>query len=111
MLYRCVLCSAWVAASALMNVPERRDWWQSEQNTRPIARYQAYETADGLFVLFCPEERKFWHQFCDLVQRPDLKSRERGLDLRQEIQGIIGTRPREQWLAVGIAHNLPIGPI
>jgi formyl-CoA transferase len=106
-----VLCSAWVAASALMNVPERRDWWQSDRNTRPIARYQSYETADGLFVLFCPEERKFWHLFCDLVHRPDLKSRERGLDLRQEIQGIIGTRPREQWLALAIAHNLPIGPI
>jgi len=106
-----VVASGWAGVSALLNRPARRGWWQNEDNIRPIARYQAYQCADGAFILFCPEERKFWHAFCDLVGREDLKSGERGIELRRELQAIIGARPRGEWLELAITHNLPIGPV
>jgi formyl-CoA transferase len=105
-----VVASAWTSVSALLNRPSRRGWWQDEANTLPVARYQAYQTSDGKFVLFCPEEDKFWHAFCDLVGRPDLKPGQRGVELRREIQGVIATRTRDEWLDLAIAHRLPIGP-
>ncbi len=106
-----VLTSAWIAVTAQLNRPERRGWWQNPQNTRGIARYQAYRARDGAFLLFCPEERKFWHRFCDLVGRQDLKDQERGEALRREIQAIIAQRDRAEWLALAVQHRLPLGPI
>ena len=105
------LASAWVAAITQLNRPERRGWWQEPANLRPVARYQAYLARDGKFLLFCPEERKFWHTFCDLVGRQDLKSEERGEPLRREIQAILKTRDRDDWIALAKQYRLPIGPI
>lgn len=106
-----VVSSAWIAAVATLNRPARRGWWQQPENLRPVARYQAYAARDGKFLLFCPEETKFWHRFCDLVGRPDLKDKERGEELRREIQVILGERDRDAWLDLAIEHQLPIGPI
>jgi formyl-CoA transferase len=106
-----VTASAWLAATTQINRPERRGWWQDEENLRPVARYQAYAARDGKMILFCPEEDKFWTKFCDLVQRPDLKTEKRGEPLRREIQSIISTRDRHDWLAMATEHRLPIGPV
>jgi formyl-CoA transferase len=106
-----VVASSWVATSALLNRPGRRGWWQNEDNIRPVARYQSYQTQDGRFLLFCPEERKFWHTFCDLVNRPELKDQERGEELRREIQDIIAGRTLAEWLDLAMIHRLPIGPV
>jgi formyl-CoA transferase len=106
-----VVASAWLAATAQINRPERRGWWQDPANTRPVARYQAYAAKDGKMLLFCPEEEKFWSKFCDLVERPDLKPEKRGEPLRRAIQTIIATRDRAEWLALATEHRLPIGPI
>jgi formyl-CoA transferase len=106
-----VAASAWLAATTQINRPERRGWWQDPANTRPVARYQAYQARDAKMLLFCPEEEKFWRKFCELVQRPDLVQQTRGEPLRREIQAIIGTRDRAYWLALAVEHRLPIGPI
>lgn len=106
-----VVSSAWLAATTQINRPERRGWWQDPANTRPVARYQAYAARDGKMLLFCPEEAKFWDKFCELVGRPDLVQEKRGEPLRREIQAIIATRDRADWLALATKHRLPIGPI
>lgn len=105
------LASAWLAATTQINRPERRGWWQDAANTRPVARYQAYAARDGKMLLFCPEEEKFWNRFCELVGRDDLKGEQRGEPLRRQIQAIIATRDRADWLSMAIEHRLPIGPI
>ena len=105
------IASAWLAASLQLNVPEKAGWWQDEVNTLPIARYQNYQTRDGKFVLFCPEEKKFWESFCDLVGRSDLKPRANGVELRREIQHIFSTKTLEEWIKIAIKHRLPIGPV
>jgi len=106
-----VLASAWIAANTQMNRPERKGWWLNEENLLPVARYQAYRTRDGRFLLFCPEEGKFWNAFCDLVGRPDLKPQERGEGLRRDIQQIIETRDLADWMSLAAEHRLPFGPM
>jgi formyl-CoA transferase len=105
------VASAWTSASNQMNRPERAGWWLNEENLRPVARYQGYRTRDGRFLLFCPEEAKFWHAFCDLVGRPDLKPEERGEPLRREIQTIIEQRDLAEWMVIAQTHRLPFGPM
>lgn len=106
-----VVASAWTSVSAQLNLPEDRKWWKQDGAGRDTARYQHYVAADGKFVMFCPEEKKFWEAWCDLVGRPDLQPVHAGNDLRREIQQIIGARDRDYWIAMAIEHRLPIGPV
>jgi formyl-CoA transferase len=105
-----VVASAWTSFAVQLNVPEDQWWWTNEAAGRDTARYQHYVAADGKFIMFCPEEKKFWYLFCDLVGRPDLKPRHAGYDLRQELQEIIGAHDRQYWLDFAVTHRLPIGP-
>jgi len=106
-----VIASAWTAAVAQLNLPEKERWWLRDDAGRDTARYQHYLAADGKFVMFCPEETKFWESFCDLVNRPDLKPRQSGYDLRVEIQKIIGSHDRQHWIDLAVTHRLPISPV
>jgi formyl-CoA transferase len=106
-----VVASAWTASVSQINRPERRGFWQNEANLHPVARYQAYLTKDQRYILFCPEERKSWHAFCDLVGHPELKPEERGEDLRRTLQGILGERTLDEWMTLAIEHAIPLAPI
>jgi len=85
------------------------------------ARYQYYETSDGLFVLFCAIEPKFWKRFCQAVDRTDLLGEDSSdgspVDfahgdhaLRHELQQVFSTRSQRQWIDLAIAADVPIGP-
>lgn len=82
------------------------------------AKYQYYQTADEKVVLFCCMERKFWSTFCEAVGRPDLIESDESRfdygteteDLRTEVQNIMAKRTLEEWMALAVAHHLPIGP-
>ena len=105
-----VVANAWVAASTLANRPAQAAYWQDEESLRGVARYQFYRAADGKYLLFCPEEKKFWATFCDAIGRPELKERHRGVDLRRELQAVFESRTREDWMDMAVALGLPIGP-
>jgi formyl-CoA transferase len=105
-----VTANAWTAVSALLNQPEVAAAVADPAQRRGVARYQWYETADHKFVLFCPEERKFWVAFCELTGREDLIDRVHGEDLRREVQAIMHTRTLAEWMRVAIDRRLPIGP-
>lgn len=84
------------------------------------AKYQYYGTSDGRYVLFCCIEPKFWARFCAAVGRTDLADRtvEAGavdfgrddVELRHDLQGIIGSQPMQHWIDLAIERRLPIGP-
>ena len=105
-----VLANAWLAASTRVNDPCRMALVPDAREKAGVARYQFYETRDGKFVLFCPEEGKFWKTFCNLVGRPDLVPLVKGEGLRRDVQAILHTKDREEWLRIAIEHRLPIGP-
>jgi formyl-CoA transferase len=105
-----VTANAWTAVSALLNQPQVAAAVADPAQRRGVARYQWYQTADDKFVLFCPEERKFWVAFCELSGREDLIGEVHGEGLRREVQAIMRTRTLAEWMQVAIEHRLPIGP-
>ncbi|MGE0383193.1 MAG: CaiB/BaiF CoA transferase family protein [Gammaproteobacteria bacterium] len=105
-----VIANAWNGASSQLNDPERVRLVRDPAENVRVARYQFYETRDRKFVLFCPEEKKFWIAFCELVGRPDLIPQLKGVELRHEVQKIMHTKDREEWLQLAVEHRLPLGP-
>lgn len=103
-----VIANAWTSVCAALNAPPSRRGFLSRTD---VARYQFYETKDSKFVLFCPEETKFWHSFCEVMGRLDLKDRDSGVDLRRELQSIFASRDRTEWVALAIEHGWPLGPV
>jgi len=84
------------------------------------AKYQHYQTSDGKYILFCCIEQKFWDKFCRVSNRDDLldrHNREDAVDfgfgdaaLRREIQATFRTKTQQEWVAVAIQHDIPMGP-
>ncbi|GHF36537.1 formyl-CoA transferase [Amycolatopsis bartoniae] len=103
--------SAWTSVVSRLNLPEERQWWLRPDAGEHGARYQVYLAADGRYLMFCPEERKFWERFCLLADRPDLLERTSGYELRAEIQRIIGARGSAEWMKLAIEHRLPLAPV
>ncbi len=87
---------------------------------RMNAPYQAVRCADGYITLGGANERIF-RKICDVLGHPewstdpefaDNASRVRHRDaLAHRIEGITGSMPRDHWLALFEANDIPCGPI
>lgn len=83
------------------------------------SRYDIYTTADGVDLMVCPIEQKFWENFCEAVGRPDLAgatAEDGAVDfgdpaLTRELQEIVGGRTLEEWLDLIFERDLPISPV
>jgi crotonobetainyl-CoA:carnitine CoA-transferase CaiB-like acyl-CoA transferase len=105
-----VVASAWVAASGQLNEVAEEPYWVDPERTRAVARYQYYETRDGVMLMFCPEEDKFWQAFCVAVGRPEWGDRQNGVSLRRDLQELFHTRDRQDWMELAVEHGVPMGP-
>jgi formyl-CoA transferase len=87
---------------------------------RVAARYTYYETEDQKYLLFCPEELKFWSNFCTAIDRPDLLAKHDpsvtndfgadDVELYDELQRIFHTRTLDEWIELFIDYRVPGGP-
>jgi crotonobetainyl-CoA:carnitine CoA-transferase CaiB-like acyl-CoA transferase len=86
------------------------------------SRYSMYRAADDGVILVCPIERHFWERFCDVVGLgADAKSRgdwTNGEDFgttdggeQEEVQQRIATRPRDEWVRLLAAADVPVAPV
>lgn len=96
--------------------------WTAYQDMGP--RYAAYAAGDGLALLVCPIEQKFWERFCDVVGLP-VEARSRGdwhggsdagvayeaLGERDLIQRHLKQRSRDEWLVAFRQADVPAAPI
>jgi len=83
-------------------------------------RYQFYESSDG-HVLFMASEQKYWRNFCTAIGRDDLFAANPGerladhargnLALRRELAAIFRAKTTADWVGIGLAHDVPIGPV
>jgi crotonobetainyl-CoA:carnitine CoA-transferase CaiB-like acyl-CoA transferase len=84
-------------------------------------RYQFYPTQDDEFVILMALEDKFWKNFCNATERPDLY--EPGLDidkptsnaeekakLRRALADLFQTRTRSEWTELFVTHNVAGAP-
>ena len=118
-----VVAQGWIGAAYGLNYDRITDHTGLRApGSEPLtgAKYQYYRTSDGLFVLFCCIEPKFWEWFCRVVGRDDLVDRqvEEGAvdfardahELRRELQAVIETRTQREWVDLAVREHLPIGP-
>ncbi|WP_374022308.1 CaiB/BaiF CoA transferase family protein [Mycobacterium sp. HNNTM2301] len=82
-------------------------------------RYQYYETGDGNYVVFNALEDKFWHRFCEAVDRMDLYELGQARfgddphadeDLRRELTAIFKGRSRREWTDFFITADIAGAP-
>jgi crotonobetainyl-CoA:carnitine CoA-transferase CaiB-like acyl-CoA transferase len=84
-------------------------------------RYQYYQTSDGEYVMFMALEDKFWANFCQAVERPDLYELGKSVDapgaeaelkarVRSELAAIFRSHTRAEWTTVFIERNVAGAP-
>src|SRR5215212_9570209 len=62
-----------------------------------IVPFQAFEAADGWFVIACAKQ-KFWELLCDAIERPELRS-------------VFREQSVEHWVTTLEAAGVPVGPV
>jgi len=72
--------------------------------TGGLACYRVYHTQDGRAVSLGALEEKFWVNFCNAIERPDLIEHHQQIDkqayLKTELSGIFETKTAEEWHAL-----------
>lgn len=121
----CNLAASWLATVTNLNYDRLTDL--TGMAPRGVANegwpagsvlYSLYEASDGRFMMFGAIEPKFWYNFCDAVERPELKEAIRtdipvdyGVEaqwLRPVLRDIFQTRSSSEWTALALASNIPI---
>lgn len=78
------------------------------------ACYAIYETGDGKWMTLGAVEPRFWRAFCErtglghLVDRQHLV--EAQAEMRKEVQDVLRTKPRHEWLAL-LGESTAVGPV
>ena len=111
----------WSEAYGLLNKEEANRAFTppSVQQDEPRTRYRVYATKDGTAVFLQALEKKFWVNFCNGLERPDLAERgdwKMGLDAGgyegelEELCDIFRSRTQQDWLQFFIDHDVAGGP-
>jgi alpha-methylacyl-CoA racemase len=75
--------------------------------------YRPYACADG-WVTIGALEPKFWRNFCEGVERPDLIEHQfdpPGSEAHREVEAIVAGRTRDQWRAFASEHDCCLEPV
>ncbi len=89
----------------------------------PIPVYRLFEASDGKYLFAACGNATFWGKFALAIDRPDLVSdprfeqapwgipSEHWQPLKDIIEPIIRTKPRDQWLAILRENDVPSAPV
>ncbi len=86
-----------------------------------IVPYQAFECADGKYIIVAAANDRFWQRLCDILGREDLKNDERFKTNPDRVRNrnilipileeIFRTRPRDEWTKLLEKAGVPYGPV
>ncbi len=84
--------------------------------TGGLAQYGIYRTSDGGYLTVAALEPKFWMQVCQVLQRPQWADlvplpNPRHAEVRAELTELIGSRTRDEWVAVFEACDACVEPV
>jgi crotonobetainyl-CoA:carnitine CoA-transferase CaiB-like acyl-CoA transferase len=89
----------------------------------PVPCYRLFEAADGKFLFIACGNATFFNKFCLALDRPDLVAdprfegapwgipKEHWQTLKDILEPIIRTRPRDEWLQLLRAADVPCAPV
>jgi crotonobetainyl-CoA:carnitine CoA-transferase CaiB-like acyl-CoA transferase len=72
--------------------------------------YRVYRTSDG-FLTVGALEPVFWRNFCDAIERPDLKPRQADTDAIEEVQSLLASRTTAEWVALFGDRDVCVEPM
>ncbi|GAB7386972.1 CaiB/BaiF CoA-transferase family protein [Bacillaceae bacterium] len=79
------------------------------------ACYNVYETKDGTFLSIGPLEEKFWHSFCQYINRTDFIDIQFAMDRQEEMKQYIANFFKEKDRDVAIRemteYDIPCAPV
>ena len=76
-----------------------------------LACYNIYETADGKYLTLGALEPTFWSDFCKIIGRNDLLSRQFDRTVKEDVAVIFKQRPLAEWLDAFSATDGCVEPI
>jgi alpha-methylacyl-CoA racemase len=82
--------------------------------TGGVAYYRVYPTADGRHVTVAALEPKFYARLCELLDRPDLASRQFDADqeaLADDLAAVFAGRQLADWLELFEGEDACVGPV
>lgn len=85
--------------------------WGSEVLNGSVPCYNLYRCADGKWITVGALEPQFWKAFCEAIGREDLVGSQFKADAIPEVQGIIGSRSRGEWLEIFAERDACVGPV
>jgi crotonobetainyl-CoA:carnitine CoA-transferase CaiB-like acyl-CoA transferase len=89
----------------------------------PIPCYRLFEASDGRYLFIACGNPTFWNKFALAIERPDLVAdprfegapwgvpKENWQTLKDLLEAIIRTRPRDEWLAILREADVPCAPV
>jgi crotonobetainyl-CoA:carnitine CoA-transferase CaiB-like acyl-CoA transferase len=72
--------------------------------------YHVYRTADG-FLTVGALEPIFWSNFCDAIDRPDLRSRQADPAAVDEVQSLLETKKTDYWVGFFKDRDVCVEPM
>ncbi|HZT91551.1 MAG TPA: CaiB/BaiF CoA-transferase family protein [Gaiellaceae bacterium] len=78
--------------------------------TGGVACYRIYETADGRHLTVAALEPRFWHNLCELLDRPDLEPHAFAAEL-PELAAVFRSRTLAEWRALLEGADTCVGPV
>lgn len=85
-------------------------------NGKTTVNYSPYECADGKWLSIAAMEIKFWNNLCEIIGKPDWK-RKNALETmlfnfpKQEVEELIKTKTREEWMEIFKGEDVCVAPI
>ncbi|MED2973226.1 CaiB/BaiF CoA-transferase family protein [Fictibacillus sp. B-59209] len=104
-------------------LPTLAEFLDQEKNFNPSktwftgawACYNVYQSKDGKYITIGPLEEKFWHSFCQLIERPDFIDiqfePEKQEDMRSEIAAYFKQKNRDVAIDEMIQMDIPAAPV
>ncbi len=95
------------------------EYWASGQPTDPgqalltgrYPCYYLYECADGRYLAVGAVEARFWKVFCDLIDRPELLSRQHDESAVDEVAATLKLRTRDDWARLLGQEDACVAPV
>ncbi|HQR02790.1 MAG: CoA transferase [Proteobacteria bacterium] len=84
--------------------------------TGALPCYGTYETADGRHLAVGALEPKFWHAFCEAIDRPDLvksgwASGKDGVAVKEQLATLIRSKTLAQWTGIFAGADACVSPV